>query len=228
VSEDLFRFVSYRCVVGSTAYGLAEEGSDVDRRGFFVPPAELDWSLAGAPEQIERAPDEVYWEIAKFLRLALKANPNVLECLYSPTVEHCDPIASELLAMRAAFLSKHVHRTYQEYVASQFRKLENHLRSHGAIRWKHAMHLIRLLLAGTTLLREGHLPLDAGEHRERLLAIRRGETRWEDVERWRVELHGRLDEALASTCLPDEPDTARVDAFLIRARRWAAGLRLRD
>jgi hypothetical protein len=78
---DLFRFVQYRCVVGSHAYGLAGEGSDVDRRGFYLPPAELHWSLARVPEQIERDPVEVYWELEKFLRLALKANPNVLECL---------------------------------------------------------------------------------------------------------------------------------------------------
>jgi hypothetical protein len=38
---DLFRFVAFRCVVGSKAYGLAQEQSDVDRRGFYLPPAEL-------------------------------------------------------------------------------------------------------------------------------------------------------------------------------------------
>ena len=88
------------------------------------------------------------------------------------------------------------------------------------------MHLIRLLLAGIALLRDGVLPLDVGEQRERLLTIRRGEVPWEEVDRWRVELHGRLDEALATTKLPDEPDAARVDAFLIRARRLAAGARI--
>ena len=128
---DLFETVQYRSVVGSTAFGLAGDGSDIDRRGFFLPPADLHWSLAGVPEQIERPPDEVYWEIGKFLRLALKANPNALECLYSPMVEVCEPIAAELLGMREAFLSKHAHRTYNEYVAAQFRKLENHLRTHG-------------------------------------------------------------------------------------------------
>ncbi len=73
---DLQRFVIYRCIVGSTAYGLSQPGSDVDRRGFYLPPAELEWSLAGVPEQLETNNEEVYWEIEKFVRLALKANPN--------------------------------------------------------------------------------------------------------------------------------------------------------
>lgn len=53
----------------------------MDRRGFYLPPAELEWSLHGIPEQLETDEEEVYWKIEKFIRLALKANPNVLECL---------------------------------------------------------------------------------------------------------------------------------------------------
>ena len=32
-----------------------------------------------------------------FLNLALKANPNVLECLYSPLIEHVTPLGREPL-----------------------------------------------------------------------------------------------------------------------------------
>ena len=72
----------YRCVVGSRAYGLESDASDTDRRGVYVPPAELHWSLYGVPEQLEYDPtQEVYWEVQKFLVLALKANPNVLESI---------------------------------------------------------------------------------------------------------------------------------------------------
>jgi hypothetical protein len=213
--------VLYRCIVGSTAYGLATESSDVDRRGFYLPPADLHWSLAGVPEQLETEHEEAYWEIEKFLRLALKANPNVLECLYSPLVEHAAPLAQELLAMRHIFLSRHVHRTYNAYVLSQFKKLEQDLRNQGQIRWKHVMHLIRLLLSGVTVLREGFVPLRVDDHRDRLLAIRRGEVPWDEVEAWRLDLHRRLDDALAATCLPEHPDYARADQFLIHARRSA-------
>jgi len=221
-STDLYKFVAYRCIVGSTAYGLSQEGSDIDRRGFYLPPAELEWSLAGVPEQLETANEEVYWEIEKFIRLALKANPNVLECLYSPLVETCTPIARELLDVRESFLSQFVHRTYNAYVLSQFKKLEQDLRNRGQIRWKHVMHLIRLLLSGIVVLKHGFVPLRVDEYRDRLLAIRRGEVPWDEVERWRLALHLELDSALASTRLPEHPNYDRANDLLIRARRMAA------
>lgn len=214
-------WVVYRCVVGSTAYGLAEPGSDLDRRGIYLPPAELHWSLRGVPEQVENdATEEVYWELQKFLVLALKANPNVLECLHTPMIELATPLAEEVLAMRSAFLSKLVYQTYNGYVVSQFRKLEQDLRNRGEIRWKHAMHLVRLLLAGVAVLRDGLVPVEVpADQRERLLAIRRGEVPWAEVDAWRLELHRAFDAAYETSALPERPDYEQVDAFLVRARR---------
>ena len=92
--RDLYQRVIYRCVIGSQAYGLADEESDMDRRGIYLPTADLHWSLYGVPEQLENDDtQEAYWEIQKFLVLALKANPNVLECLYTPLVEKATPLA---------------------------------------------------------------------------------------------------------------------------------------
>ncbi len=217
---DLYDFVIYRCVVGSRAFGLAGAESDTDRRGIYLPPADLQWSLYGTPEQLENdATQECYWELRKFLILALKANPNILECLYTPLVETATPIAQELLAMREIFLSKLVYQTYNGYVISQFKKLEQDLRSTGAIKWKHAMHLIRLLMSGVTVLKEGFVPVDVSEHRDLLLSIKRGEMEWDDVNRLRLDLHKRFDEALAHTKLPERPDYESANAFLIKARR---------
>ena len=217
---DLYDFVIYRCVVGSQAYGLSHEGSDVDRRGIYLPPADLHWSLYGVPEQLENAvAEEVYWELQKFLVLALKANPNVLECLYSPLVETKTELAEDLLSHRDAFLSKLVYQTYNGYVLSQFKRLEQDLRATGAIKWKHAMHLIRLLLSGITVLREGFVPLSVESHRDQLLSIRRGEMDWESVNAWRLNLHQEFETAYAMTALPDSPDYQTVNDFLLRARR---------
>jgi predicted nucleotidyltransferase len=171
---DLYGFIIYRCIVGSRAYGLEEDGSDVDRRGIYLPPVDLQWSLLGVPEQLERQEtQECYWELEKFLRLALRANPNVLECLYTPLVEEKSQLAEELLVMRDCFLTKQVYQTYNGYVMSQFKKLGQDLRNKGAIRWKHAMHLVRLLLSGITILLEGIVPVQVGRHRDQLLAMPR-------------------------------------------------------
>jgi uncharacterized protein len=78
--HGLFERVIFRCVIGSRANGLADENSDTDRRGIYLPPADLHWSLFGVPEQLENdEKQEAYWELQKFIVLALKANPNVLE-----------------------------------------------------------------------------------------------------------------------------------------------------
>src|SRR3954447_6935132 len=187
---NLYERVIYRCVIGSQAYGLAGEDSDIDRRGIYLPPADLHWSLYGVPDQLENdAAQEAYWEIQKFLVLALKANPNVLECLYTPTVEKATPLAEKLLAMRSIFLSRLVYQTYNGYVLSQFKKMQTHLRNQGTVKWKHVMHLIRLLLSGISTMREGFVQVHVGARRDELLAIKRGQMPWTEVEAWRQALH---------------------------------------
>lgn len=217
---DLYQHVIYRCVVGSRAYGLEGTESDTDRRGVYLPPADMHWSLYGVPEQLEDdATQETYWEMQKFLTLALKANPNVLECLYTPIVEFASPLAQEMLAMRQRFLSKMVYQTYNGYVMSQFKKLQADIRNHAQVKWKHVMHLIRLLLSGVTVLKEGFVPVRVEQYRDRLLALRRGEVPFEEVEKWRLELHRDFDQAVESSPLPDRPDYESANALLLKARR---------
>jgi hypothetical protein len=219
---NLFDRVIFRCVIGSRAYGLEHEESDTDRRGIYLPPAHLQWSLFGVPEQLDNPEtQETYWEIQKFIILALKANPNILECLYSPIVEHTTDLAQELLEMRQSFLSKMIYQTYSGYVMSQFKKLQAELRNRGEVKWKHVMHLIRLLLSGITVLRDGFVPVRVEEHRERLLAIKRGEAPFEEVETWRLQLHKDFDAAFETTSLPERPDYDRANSFLLKARRSA-------
>ncbi|MBX7169609.1 MAG: nucleotidyltransferase domain-containing protein [Pyrinomonadaceae bacterium] len=218
--QNLYDYVIYRCVVGSRAFGLDDEKSDADLRGIYLPPANLHWSMYGVPEQIEnKENEECYWELQKFLMLALKANPNVLECLNTPLIEFKNEIADELLAIKNVFLSKLVYQTYNGYVMSQFKKLEQDLRSTGEIRWKHAMHLIRLLLQGIEILKTGELNVKIVENRDKLLMIKRGELLWESINDWRLMLHKDFENAFAKTKLPERPDYERVNQFLIEARK---------
>lgn len=224
VTSDLYEHIHYRCIVGSQAYGLADQHSDVDRRGFYLAPPDLQWSLDGAPEQIENeAAQETYWELQKFLLMALRANPNILECMYTPLRETVSPLAVELLDMRESFLSRLIYQTYNGYVLSQFGKLEQDLRTKGEPRWKHAMHLIRLLLSGIAALNEGYIDVQVSQHRAALLTIKRGEMDWAALNKWRLALHTEFDQAYRTTRLPDQPDQKRANAFLLSARRSAIG-----
>ena len=224
---DLQKLIIYRCVVGSRAYGLDTDESDVDLRGVYLAPAELQWSLFGAPEQFEdNASQACYWELQKFLGMALKANPNILECLYSPKVEKVTPLGEELLSIRDAFLSQMIFQTFNGYAMSQFKKIEQDIRNHGEVRWKHAMHLLRLLLTGAATLREARVPVRVEAHREKLLAVKRGEVLWAEVDAWRKELHQDFENALTSTRLPERPDYEKANRLLLRARSVTAASHL--
>ncbi|GAA1891277.1 nucleotidyltransferase domain-containing protein [Actinomadura bangladeshensis] len=207
-------------VTGGRAYGLATDASDVDRRGVYAAPAPLFWRFTKPPTHVDGPlPEQFSWELERFCELALGANPTVLECLWSPIVENATPIGEELLAVRTAFLSRHAHRTFLGYAESQFRKLEGDLRNGGAPRWKHVMHMLRLLESGLHLVRHGEPRVDVGDLRDRLLAVRRGEVGWAEIDTWRTSLTAGMDEALARSPLPPAPDRTTVEDLLISIRR---------
>ncbi|MDT0611419.1 nucleotidyltransferase domain-containing protein [Streptomyces lancefieldiae] len=213
----------YACVMGSRAFGLATEGSDTDRRGVFLAPTPLFWRFEKPPTHLEGPAEEQFsWELERFCELALRANPNILECLHSPLVEYADDTGRELLALRGAFLSRRAHETFTRYALGQRRKLDADVRTHGAPRWKHAMHLLRLLTSARDLLRTGTLTIDVGDRRESLLAVKRGEVPWPEVESRMSRLAREGEEAARRSPLPAEPDRRRVEDFLVRARRASA------
>lgn len=77
------------------------------------------------------------------------------------------------------------------------------------------MHLLRLLLTGAATC----VPVRVEVHRERLLAVKHGETSWAEVDDWRKELHRDFERALAGTKLPERPDYEAANRFLLKARR---------
>jgi hypothetical protein len=111
-------------------------------------------------------------------------------------------------------------KTFNGYAMSQFKKIEQDMRNHGEVRWKHAMHLLRLLLTGAQTLREGRVPVRVEAHRDRLLAVKRGEIPWAHVDVWRKELHHDFERALAETKLPERPDHEAANEFLLGARHY--------
>ncbi len=112
-----------------------------------------------------------------------------------------------------------IFQTFNGYALSQFKKIEQDLRNQGEVRWKHAMHLLRLLITGAATLREQRVPVRVECHRDRLLAVKTGTVPWSDVNAWRRELHQDFERALAETKLPERPDYEAANGFLLNARR---------
>ncbi|TMR21141.1 nucleotidyltransferase [Nonomuraea turkmeniaca] len=209
VSDDLILSV----VVGSRAYGLQTDTSDTDRRGVFAAPTAAFWRLdKPATHRDGPLPEQFSWEVERFCVLALDANPTVLECLWSPIVELITPAGRRLRDLRRAFVSARAHRSFAGYADAQFRRLDP-----AAPTWKQAMHMVRLLLSGLHLVRHGEPLVDVTPYRERLLAIKRGEVPWAEVDAWRAALSAEL--AATPGVLPAEPDRQRVEDFLIGVRK---------
>jgi uncharacterized protein len=220
VTDDLV----YACVVGSRAYGLAGPDSDTDRRGVFLAPADAFWRLDPAPTHRDGPVDEeMHWELARCLGLGLAANPTVLEVLWSPLVETLTPVGQRLLDVRTALLSRRCADTYGRYATAQMNKLISRVSRGEPIRWKQAMHMLRLLRAGGHVLRTGQVLVDVSPWRDQLLAVRSGEVPWDDVVAMSDELRVDLGRALAETPLPAEPDRVTVEEFLIDVRRASLG-----
>lgn len=212
-------------IVGSTAYGLAHAGSDIDRLGLFAAPTTALHGLRGPKEShVTTGPDRTLHEAAKWCRLALGGNPTVLELVWLPEelYEVRTPLGEELIGIRASFLSaRRVRDAYLGYAGGQFRRLAN--RGDGSFSAdtrkrtaKHARHLRRLCRQGLELYATGRLTLrveDPEEYHafgERVLAdpsaalplLRYYETAFDETR----------------TVLPEQPDEAPVEAWLHRVR----------
>lgn len=160
-------------IVGSTAYGLAHENSDVDRLGVYaVDTVELHGMHIPKETHVRTKPDITLHEAAKFARLAVKCNPTVMELMWLPDdlYETVSPLGYQLIDIRSSFLSAdRVRKAYFGYAVEQFRKLAQ--RNDGTFgpdlkhrTAKHARHMHRLLIQGLDLWRTGRLPLHLGEH----------------------------------------------------------------
>lgn len=126
--QELHPCVAIDTVVGSRAWGVANESSDEDHRGVFVLPLTWVTGLVEAPlDLISADGSQQYWEIGKAIRQALRADPNTLEMLFAqPRV--IDPIGAPLVAMRSGFLSQEIYGSFGRYALSQLDRLAHNQR----------------------------------------------------------------------------------------------------
>ncbi len=110
--------------VGSRAWGLAHDASDTDLRGTFVLPFPWTLGLVEAPRDLVSADgSQTFWEAAKTVEQALRADPNTLELLFVPSAKPLDEMGEWLLAEREAFASKLIFGSFGRYALSQLGKL---------------------------------------------------------------------------------------------------------
>lgn len=230
-------------VNGSRLYGTATPTSDHDALGVFLAPVA---QVLGITDRIDsrvrrnvpagarsdaRTIESTEYELAKFLRLCLGGNPNVVPVLYVPesAVLHTDELGQELLALRAILISRQIATKFAGMTHSQLGRLQGQghqarmpnrpelLAAHG-YDVKYAATAFRTALMGRELIETGtlHLPMTRAEE---VLAMRGGSYTLEQaIAATEAELRA-MDAALDSSPLPEQPDRTAAEALCIRAYR---------
>ena len=201
----------------ATTSGDAEAGADV--RGVYQAPTHTFWSLRKPPLHVAGPGSWFSWEVERFCQLALKANPNCLDVLWSPRPIWVGQAGQELLDLRGAFLSQTIATAYTEHALAQFKKLDESDRERGEAWWRDVAHVLRLLVDGIALLSSGDTGGAGDAYREGLVAVGAGQLDWDQVEAWRLELQQEIEAAAATSYLPAEPDGERVSTWLRDLRR---------
>lgn len=209
---------------GSVAYGTNIATSDLDIRGVSI---ELKQDILGLShfEQFEdRQTDTVIFGLKKFIKLCLNNNPNALELLGTQP-EHILIASKEGNILRQhshLFLSKKVIASFGNYAQSELAKLHTALSLHAqtikkdpARTLKHAMHLARILISGTSILEGKGIQALSEKERNLLIAIRQGQYTFDQIFAIAKDLKTDFANATADTKLPDQPNYEHIQEIMM-------------
>lgn len=305
-NENLGDNIIYLTLSGSIGYGTNLDNSDIDLRGITIERKENMYGFQSFEQFEDIETDTVIYGLKKFVSLALKGNPNILELLGTKDehIIYMNKYGEELRKNKELFISKRVINTFGNYATAQLRRLQNalardeypqaekekhilntinnqmnHFSSNytefpkGSIKLyidksdkqeieteilmdinidkyplrdfvsiysemsnivrdydklnhrnrkkdegkllKHAMHLIRLLIMGTEILKTHEINTYREKEHDLLMDIRKGKYSYDELFKL-VEIYDfNFKEASVNTTLPKEPDEVKVEELLI-------------
>jgi len=147
----------YETIMGSVAYGVSSDTSDMDVYGFCIPPKGLIFphlrgEIPGFGRQTQnfeqfqqhhikdsdagKEYDITVFSIVKYLSLCMENNPNMIDSLFTPRecVLHSTALAERVRERRKVFLHKGAWFKFKGYAYAQLHK----------IRDKHLMQFVEL------------------------------------------------------------------------------------
>lgn len=237
-----------RCEVGSTVHGLGVAGTDDrDELGVCIEPPEYVIGLRHFEQYVHRSQpqgvrsqagdlDLTIYGLRKFASLALKGNPSIL-LLFNVPDEKCmvlEDLGRELRDLAWAFASRKAGAAFLGYMQQQRQRLMGERGQMSVKRpelierygydTKYAGHIVRLGFQGIDYMRTGSFPIPMpDDQRNYILSVRTGKVDENAVLTFAGELEHELKAEIDGTLLPDKPNYAAVNAFLISAyeRSWS-------
>eukprot|EP01129_Flabellula_baltica_P001540 TRINITY_DN1149_c3_g1_i1.p1 TRINITY_DN1149_c3_g1~~TRINITY_DN1149_c3_g1_i1.p1 ORF type:complete len:247 (+),score=49.26 TRINITY_DN1149_c3_g1_i1:28-768(+) len=216
--------ILFSSVTGSKAYNLSGPESDTDYLGVYMFDTqtflEIGHDLPTSPlntllteTEIE---DFMLYEIQQYAKYLCEGNPFCVEAVFAKQFLYKNDIWDELYNIRSTLINKLSVEKFVSYSVNQLRKHLNKKHLPG----KRTYHIIRLLFEARRLA-NGSEPVvffEEGEERTTLATIRADEVSDERLSEMVDELVNEIETILKENLIPDEPDTAMINDWLVRNR----------
>ena len=233
----------YLTRMGSEAYGVSTDNSDIDIYGFCIPPRDMVFphlagEISGFGKQIKRFEqwtehhcqyngceyDFSVYGIVKYFNLVSHNNPNMIDSIFVPEncIVHQTQISQLVRENRKSFVHKGCWHTFKGYAYQMMHKLKTknpqgkrkELIEKYKYDVKYAYHLVRLLNEVEQLLTEGDLDLQ--RNNEQLKSIRRGEWTEQEIENYFTEKEKTLEKVYSESKLPWGIDEDKLKNLLLQ------------
>lgn len=228
--------VILRVRTGSHAYGTNTPESDEDESLVWVEnPRDVLGVRAETKIKHRKNDDEDRQEypLRRFVYLATKGNPSVLEILWAPVLD-ITPEGNHLRLHRGLFVARHIVTPYRGFIKSQTMRLmglkgqlrvtREELRSRDGYDTKYAMHCTRLAFQCEELLTTGNLTLPMGNKAmlAYLMRIRAGEVPFNYWFNHMLEMDRVLDTLQHDESIPAQPPIPAIEFMTVNLhlRSW--------
>jgi predicted nucleotidyltransferase len=234
----------YEVMMGSIAYGVSDDSSDVDLYGFCIPSKEMIFPhlaghIAGFGNQIQRFEqfqqhhvedkssgkqyDITIYSIVRYFQLCMENNPNMVDSLFVPQrcVLHSSTVGNMVRENRRLFLHKGCFHKLKGYAYSQLHKMRSKNPEGKRLDLVEQFgydtkyaYHLVRLLLECEQILTEH-DLDLTRHREQLKAIRRGEVKEQDIYDFFTLKEKELEKLYNSSVLQYGPDEPKIKKLLL-------------
>lgn len=234
----------YLVQMGSEAYGVSSDSSDIDVYGWCIPPKDvifphLRGEIIGFGRQIQRFEqfqqhhvidmdsskeyDFTIYNIVKYFQLVMENNPNMIDSLFVPVrcILHMSEIGNIVREHRKLFLHKGAWFKFKGYAYSQLHKMQTKTPQGKRVETVEQYgYDVKFAYHLVRLLNEIEMiliegDLDLERNREQLKSIRRGEWTEEQIVSYFNKKESELESLYTSSTLPYKPDEDAIKELLL-------------